>query len=1105
MNVYDNIFQESKISTKQRDSLKDSDFGIPDKREYPLTDEEHVRKAVQMFSYADESDRHELAERIVLKAKKFGMNWENWLWIRRYLPDSYKQHIQESVTSDYLYQSDTTSKTLTEYSKNVTGIDDASIVLEGSQSRKTKEKRNMQRTLEKHGYDPETQTILVKHNDGSSERVKINIGEKADMFDVQTKPITNPVDGRVYRPEFEYKHINMTNKTMKMHPDKASPILDHEINHIRRLKSVGIQGRSFGQPAKPIYDYFGDEKDASDMELINNFIDCHSSVLKNISHGMNPEEYLSDLYAARQNGYKKTINLFRSFITVPGKQNLGNWLKHQVRKDLVSDNKKEFINRCNTEIANIRKKIADKNRLISMTSDPEMIDRIKSDINSLSSLISQIERLKESPNSEIVNFEKIDKEVSQFEKDNNIEFLHRIKFLQEMKKFDECKKNKDLFSETYTPEFFARMTLEHLCSELDIVYENAVFDETARDISVDTIMKNLEYEYKCNADIDNDCIIDDYDMMYSIMEYYNNNEKEGNIMKNDFYDLPEDPINIMEMDINDDIDSKTDDLPSKDQDSDDDSKTDDDSDKKITGKDDEDKDDEDEDEDKDDDNETDDDDDEEDAEDEDDKDEENDGDDLESFGSDTDGSTPDNEYNENEIKILNDLIADEEQAMSGYYHGALNSKIDILTRLYANIGDEERFHAEQLMYAKSTITGEKYSPQDPKVKSEYEDLLKMGMDEETAMSTAIDKRNMVDDDDEDDSDMEDIEDDVSVIESAIYQNELLMAICEYKISTVEDCDAAFGLFIESYIYMEEMDNVSSALGKSQRAANPLKLLMKGVNALIKMLMQLSRKTRDYINKSKIRRKRKFDWIKKHGIKDLFAGGVSLYFYSEKTASFDVEEAIRYVDLLYRITKMVAANTGMRLKEPAKYKTIRNPIPFKTTDAAINILHGIVLTKTKVILTDNSEAAILEELFGYKENKLRVGTSRGEDEPIIHESGNFYNRMEALISLTTEYANVANAVVDMLSRFEGDTNSIYYKNRSLYNNATRVMQEVGKSYNTILGAMTHDLNTVMKLDNGILEMSRNRDRIEQTGGQWTGPTSNPSVQAKTNSNKYVERK
>lgn len=910
MIVYDNIFQESKISAKQRDSLKDSDFGIPDKREYPLTDEEHVRKAVQMFSYADESDRHELAERIVLKAKKFGMNWENWLGIRRYLPDSYKQHIQESVTSDYLYQSDTTSKTLTEYSKNVTGIDDASIVLEGSQSRKT---------------------------------------------------------------QLDYIH---------------------KLNTCKELYKRWSQFK-YGIPVD------GHVKNVSSVE----YYDQHYRFLS-------PEEFV-----------KYGGGICWDFVEY-GRKFL---LKKRIKF-------KTFYISTST-------KHGDTHTIIVCESNGKLIypessfKLVADDMDGVGIFDTYDELFKY-----ITNW--------MFEINDNKKYSSKFNY--------------------YVWEY-----KDHP-------------------------------PYGCNSNEFTSFVTKGEPDFEGVAKY--KNVKEGNNMRNDFYDLPENPINIMEMDIDDDINSKTDDLPSKDQDSDDDSKTDDDSDKKITSKDDEDKDDEDEDEDKDDDNETDDDDDdEEDAEDEDDKDEENDGDDLESFGSDTDGSTPDNEYNENEIKILNDLIADEEQAMSGYYHGALNSKIDILTRLYANIGDEERFHAEQLMYAKSTITGEKYSPQDPKVKSEYEDLLKMGMDEETAMSTAIDKRNMVDDDDEDDSDMEDIEDDVSVIESAIYQNELLMAICEYKISTVEDCDAAFGLFIESYIYMEEMDNVSSALGKSQRAANPLKLLMKGVNALIKMLMQLSRKTRDYINKSKIRRKRKFDWIKKHGIKDLFASGVSLYFYSEKTASFDVEEAIRYVDLLYRITKMVAANTGMRLKEPAKYKTIRNPIPFKTTDAAINILHGIVLTKTKVILTDNSEAAILEELFGYKENKLRVGTSRGEDEPIIHESGNFYNRMEALISLTTEYANVANAVVDMLSRFEGDTNSIYYKNRSLYNNATRVMQEVGKSYNTILGAMTHDLNTVMKLDNGILEMSRNRDRIEQTGGQWTGPTSNPSVQAKTNSNKYVERK
>ena len=892
MIVYDNIFQESKIDAKKRDSLKDSDFGIPDKREYPLTDEEHVRKAVQMFSYADESDRHELAERIVLKAKKFGMNWENWLGIRRYLSDSYKQHIQESVR----VESSTSEQPF-------------------------------------YFYHLLPKTV------------------KFDEYGLKTPDY-------VYTKEHDEElYLKMTNKYRN-----------------RLCNEWGIYP----------------DKNPDDLTAAE------------IYAGIN--EFRQDIRGNNQ------IYLFR----YPPTESLGHNMK-----DILKD---------------------------------KCIVRVD------------------------INDPKTKK------------YIHDIFWGHEGSFTGNKKLSREWYENISKGEYFKD------------------YDDDSKMIfaSLNHISLDPEYGY-LPIDVLNisESATDGEPDFEGVVKY--KNEKEGNNMQNDFYDLPEDPINIMEMDINDDIDSKTDDLPSKDQDSDDDSKTDDDSDKKITGKDDEDKDDEDEDEDKDDDNETDDDDDEEDAEDEDDKDEENDGDDLESFGSDTDGSTPDNEYDEDEIKILNDLIADEEQAMSGYYHGALNSKIDILTRLYANIGDEERFHAEQLMYAKSTITGEKYSPQDPKVKSEYEDLLKMGMDEETAMSTAIDKRNMVDDDDEDDSDMEDIEDDVSVIESAIYQNELLMAICEYKISTVEDCDAAFGLFIESYIYMEEMDNVSSALGKSQRAANPLKLLMKGVNALIKMLMQLSRKTRDYINKSKIRRKRKFDWIKKHGIKELFAGGVSLYFYSEKTASFDVEEAIRYVDLLYRITKMVAANTGMRLKEPAKYKTIRNPIPFKTTDAAINILHGIVLTKTKVILTDNSEAAILEELFGYKENKLRVGTSRGEDEPIIHESGNFYNRMEALISLTTEYANVANAVVDMLSRFEGDTNSIYYKNRSLYNNATRVMQEVGKSYNTILGAMTHDLNTVMKLDNGILEMSRNRDRIEQTGGQWTGPTSNPSVQAKTNSNKYVERK
>ena len=76
--------------------------------------------------------------------------------------------------------------------------------------------------------------------------------------------------------------------------------------------------------------------------------------------------------------------------------------------------------------------------------------------------------------------------------------------------------------------------------------------------------------------------------------------------------------------------------------------------------------------------------------------------------------------------------------MNDYFEAGKNTNIEVLRRLYADIGAEERFHAEQLIYAKCVITGEKYEPRDPKVKEEYKELLEMGMDEDTALSTAFD-------------------------------------------------------------------------------------------------------------------------------------------------------------------------------------------------------------------------------------------------------------------------------------------------------------------------------------------------------------------------------
>ena len=83
------FYQESKLSTKERDDLNDSDFGIPDKRAFPIHDEAHVRAAVKMFSHADAKDKKQLAKRILAKAKKFGMDTSGWDSINEYVQETY--------------------------------------------------------------------------------------------------------------------------------------------------------------------------------------------------------------------------------------------------------------------------------------------------------------------------------------------------------------------------------------------------------------------------------------------------------------------------------------------------------------------------------------------------------------------------------------------------------------------------------------------------------------------------------------------------------------------------------------------------------------------------------------------------------------------------------------------------------------------------------------------------------------------------------------------------------------------------------------------------------------------------------------------------------
>ena len=79
--------RNDKLSAAERRKLRASDFGLPDQREFPMPDAAHVRAAEAYFRYASEANKPLLAHRILLKAKKFGVDVESETilsWAKKY-------------------------------------------------------------------------------------------------------------------------------------------------------------------------------------------------------------------------------------------------------------------------------------------------------------------------------------------------------------------------------------------------------------------------------------------------------------------------------------------------------------------------------------------------------------------------------------------------------------------------------------------------------------------------------------------------------------------------------------------------------------------------------------------------------------------------------------------------------------------------------------------------------------------------------------------------------------------------------------------------------------------------------------------------------------
>lgn len=70
---YTNYAEYYTIVGKKLKPEERTDFGLPDKKAYPMPDKEHVRLAISMFHYAKAKDKPELARNIIKYMKKYGM------------------------------------------------------------------------------------------------------------------------------------------------------------------------------------------------------------------------------------------------------------------------------------------------------------------------------------------------------------------------------------------------------------------------------------------------------------------------------------------------------------------------------------------------------------------------------------------------------------------------------------------------------------------------------------------------------------------------------------------------------------------------------------------------------------------------------------------------------------------------------------------------------------------------------------------------------------------------------------------------------------------------------------------------------------------------
>ena len=484
-----------------------------------------------------------------------------------------------------------------------------------------------------------------------------------------------------------------------------------------------------------------------------------------------------------------------------------------------------------------------------------------------------------------------------------------------------------------------------------------------------------------------------------------------------------------------------------------------------------------------------------------------------------------------DIKYLNKLIASEMAAVNEYLKGALETDNSNLKRLYSDIGMEERFHAEQLSYAKSLITGETYTPRDRKVKAEYIELNgdpENDMDEEETLETAIDKVRLQYSmealilegaeyyDEAFYDELDALNEQIEVFEMmqhlAIHQEQIIReSAMTYKPFVLEDEDEV----ITETVYntgrnVKSLDSAGKKI-KSFSDLNPITIFgsiwlsiynfgKKIIDAIKHIIDSIGAKISEFA-----------DFIDKHGgiggggIKALFQPGFKMYFYSEEKAGPD-PEVFTYMIFLNQVANAICDYTHITPPKDAievdlsKYEDVKNyfggvrKINWNSTASkmtkvfgiqdvsgwakkhftegdlqrAMNQIDNIKLIKSKIIVTKENEANLAKYLFGY--SKEKIGNSS--------KSLNIYNVFNEIRDEMTTYMKNTKK---MFAEFQDESNkpdSFLGKNPTIRQNGLEYFTKTINGFKIFLNALASDMNTMSKISKLMKEQKRSTERLDQ---------------------------